>query len=167
MKYTWAYANINDATELMSLNLKVQYEVDTLFNFDPNVLAHHLVTGLVNQNYKRAADLIVLVRDERGIIAYTWARAGERSIWSDDEILLVRMAHVDPALSTRERVMLIKDMLEIWEGFAKMRQIPVIASTTLRQEQTAFLKLHTNAGYTLRGSQAYKRVDLTDKPDAA
>lgn len=164
MNYTWTQANVNDATDIMALNLKVQFEVDTIYNFNPNVLAHNIVTGLVNQFYT-GKDLIVTVRDSNArLLAYTWAHAGERSIFSAEEILGIRMAHVDPELSSRQRVMLIKDMLVIWERYAQLQNIPIIVSNTLRQEQSAFLKLHSNAGYTLRGSQAYKRVDLTNKP---
>jgi hypothetical protein len=70
----------------------------------------------------------------------------------------VRMAHLDLGLSSRYRIQLLKDMIQLWEGFAFLSQSPIICSTTMRNDQTAFLKLHQRAGYDVRGSYAYKRL---------
>lgn len=164
MNYAWTYASLTDATELLELSLKVQYEVDTIFNFNPNVLAHQIVLGLVNQYYTGRTDLLAIVRHNNKIIAYTWCRSGEKSMWSAEELINVRMAHVDPDLTDRQKISLLKDMLEIWERFAQITNTPIIASSTLRHKQTAFLRLHERAGYTVRGSTAYRRVDLSVKP---
>jgi hypothetical protein len=76
----------------------------------------------------------------------------------------VHMAHVDPTMSSRSRITLLKDMLDIWERFAQMTNTPIIASSTIREEQQAFLKLHEQRGYIIKGSTAYLRVDLSQKP---
>ena len=165
MQYKWTYATMADAQDILDLSLLVQYEVDTIFNFDPNVLSHHIVTALVNQYYTGRTDLVVLYRDANNkLLAYTWVKTGEHSMWSSEEVAAVRMAHVDPNLSARQRIALIKDMLEIWERFAQIARIPIITSNTLRHHQSAFLRLHEQAGYIVRGSVAYKRVDLNNTP---
>ena len=110
MNYTWTYAAMTDASALMDLSLKVQFEVDTIFNFNPNVLAHNIVTGLVNQFYTGKTDLIAIVRDNDKIIAYTWAHSGERSMWSNEELVSIRMAHVDPDLTDRQKILLLKEV---------------------------------------------------------
>lgn len=164
MHYKWTYASPGDSTDIMNLNLMVKYEVDTIFNFNPNVLAHHIVTALVNQYYTGRSDLVVLTRNNNNkLLAYTWVKV-QTTPWSTEEVLNVSMAHVDPNLSVRQRVLLIKDMLTIWERFAQIAQIPLISSNTLRQEQRSFLKIHQQQGYIIRGSWAYKRVDLSNKP---
>ena len=91
-------------------------------------------------------------------MAYTWAKRGERAAWSDDEMVTVRMAHVDLKLSVRERVRLVDDMMELWERFTKFCEVPILCSTTMREDQGAFLKMHTRRGYSVRGSFAYKRL---------
>ena len=64
-------------------------------------------------------------------------------------------------LSNRMRVGLVIDMIQLWEGFAKLANVPVICSTTMRKDQSSFLKLHEKFGYDVRGSYAYKRINLT------
>jgi hypothetical protein len=70
----------------------------------------------------------------------------------------VRMAHVDLSLNARDRIRIINDMIVMWEGWAKIIGVPIVCSTTMRNDQAAFLKLHTRAGYDVRGSYAYKRL---------
>jgi hypothetical protein len=36
----------------------------------------------------------------------------------------------------------------------------------MRKEQTAFLRMHTKRGYDVRGSFAYKKLDLTQATPA-
>jgi hypothetical protein len=165
MQHTWNLATPADSQDIMDLNLMVQYEVDTIFNFNPNVLSHHIVTALINQFYSGRSDLVATARDENNrLLAYTWVKTGERSMWSNEEVAVVRMAHVDPNLSVRRRILLLDEMIELWERFAQLHDIPIIHSNTLRKEHTVFLKLHSRAGYTIRGSTAYKRTNLLYKP---
>lgn len=165
MNYTWSLATPADSEDIMKLNLMVQFEVDTIFNFNPNVLAHHIVTALVNQFYTGKTDLVAVARDDNNkLLAYTWVKTGEHSMWSTEEVASVRMAHVDPNLSARLRINLIEDMMELWEKFAQIHLIPILYSNTLRQEQSVFLKLHKRAGFIVRGSAAYKRVNLNYMP---
>lgn len=165
MQYTWNLATPADSQDIMNLNLLVKFEVDTIFDFNPNVLSHHIVTALVNQFYSSKSDLVITARDENNrLLAYTWVKTSEQSMWSSEDIAVVRMAHVDPNLSARVRIKLITEMIELWERFAQLHNIPVIHSNTLRHEQAVFLKLHERAGYVLRGSTAYRRVNLQHKP---
>jgi hypothetical protein len=68
------------------------------------------------------------------------------------------MAHLDLNLTSRDRIVLVKDMMRLWEGFAIMSNTPIVCSTTMRRDQTAFLKLHERMGYDVRGSYAYKKL---------
>ena len=165
MNYTWNLATPADSEDIMKLNLLIQFEVDTIFNFNPNVLSHHIVSALVNQFYTGKSDFIATARDDNNkLLAYTWVKTGERSLWSTEEVASVRMAHVDPNLSARCRIVLIEEMIELWEKFAQLHDIPILYSNTLRHEQTVFLKLHQRAGFVVRGSAAYKKVNLNYKP---
>ena len=74
-------------------------------------------------------------------------------------MVIVKMAHLSLNLSTRDRVVLVKDMLRIWEAFATLAQVPIICSTTMRKSQNSFLKLHERHGYDVRGSYAYKKLN--------
>jgi hypothetical protein len=165
MNYTWSKATPAESEDIMNLNLLIQHEVNTIFNFNPNVLAHHIVTALINQFYSGKTDLVAVARDDNNkLLAYTWVKTGEHSMWSTEEIAIVRMAHVDPNLSARCRIVLLEDMMEIWERFAQIHSIPILYSNTLRKEQAVFLKLHQPNGFIVRGSAAYKKVNLNYMP---
>jgi hypothetical protein len=143
----------------MTLNLLVQFEVDTIFNFNPNVLSHNIVTAVVNQFYTGKSDLVATARDDNNkLLAYTWVKTGEHSLWSNEEVASVRMAHVDLTLNAKLRIRLINDMISLWEGWARIIGVDIVCSTTMRNDQSAFLKLHSRAGYDVRGSYAYKKL---------
>jgi hypothetical protein len=75
-------------------------------------------------------------------------------------MVLVKMAHVDLDLSTRIRLKLLDNMFDIWDIFAIQSRTPIICSTTMRHDQSAFLKMHSKRGYDVRGSYAYKKITL-------
>ena len=98
------------------------------------------------------------LNEQDQVIAYVRAGRKERAPWSDDEMVVVRMAHVDLALPTRTRIRLIQDMIGLWEQWALLCQVPIVCSSTVRGDQAAFLRIHAQQGYDVRGSYAYKRL---------
>jgi hypothetical protein len=159
-KYAWFPAmgtDVNDVVKMAQQHF--QNEIDEIFNPDPVAYGRNITFAVVNQFYSPQSELLSLARDQNGkLLAYTWAKAFDHAPWSDDNMIVVRMAHLALDLSTRQRITLIKDMLQLWENFAQLNKNPIICSTTMRREQDAFLKLHRQAGYDIRGSYAYKRM---------
>lgn len=162
MRYNWQRANGNDVSSIVQMAQNhFQTEIDTIFTPDPVAYSRNITLAVVNQFYLPTSEIVAVCRDDAGkLLGYTWAKNFERSAWSDDNMIVVRMAHLALDLNTRKRVELLTDMLEIWEQFAKDCKTPIICSTTMRREQSAFLKLHAKYGYDVRGSYAYKRIDL-------
>lgn len=162
MRYNWQRANGNDVGSIVQMAQNhFQTEIDTIFTPDPVAYSRNITLAVVNQFYLPTSEIVAVCRDDAGkLLGYTWAKNFERSAWSDDNMIVVRMAHLALDLNTRKRVELLTDMLEIWEQFAKDCKTPIICSTTMRREQSAFLKLHAKYGYDVRGSYAYKRIDL-------
>jgi len=158
--YIWRPATGNDVTAIVAMAVaNFQTEIDSIFTPDPVAYSRNITLAIVNQFFLPNTELVSVAVDPQGnLLAYTWAKTNERACWSDDEMLVVRMAHLDLRLSSRSRVLLIRDMLKLWEGFAASAQVPIICSTTMRNDQQAFLKLHQRAGYDVRGSYAYKRL---------
>ena len=68
------------------------------------------------------------------------------------------MLHTDLTLSARQRLSIAVQALTFWQDWAFSLGIPVLVSTSIRQEQTAFMRLHEQLGFTLKGSIAYKRI---------
>jgi len=160
MKYTWRPATGHDVPKIVEMAVQhFQTEIDTIFTPDPVAYSRNITLAIVNQFYGPTTELVSVATDtDNNIVAYTWAKTGERSPWSDDEMVIVKMAHLSLNLSSRERVELVKDMLELWSAFATLAQVSIICSTTMRKDQQAFLKLHERNGYDVRGSYAYKKL---------
>ena len=161
MSYTWRPATGLDVPHIVKMAQDhFQTEIDTIFTPDPVAYSRNITFAVVNQFYCPTTELLsVAVDSENNIVAYTWAKAGEHSPWSDDEMIIIKMAHLSLNLSSRERVMLVIDMLKLWEAFATLAQVPIICSTTMRKDQSSFLKLHEKHGYDVRGSYAYKKLN--------
>lgn len=160
MNYNWQPATGQDIPDIVAMaEQHFQLEIDTIFKPEPVVYSRNITMAVVNQFYLPSLELISVARDTNNkLIAYTWARADERAPWSDDVMVVVRMAHVDLNLSPKLRVKLIIDMINLWEGFARLAGVPIVCSTTMRNDQGAFLKLHSKMGYDVRGSYAYKKL---------
>lgn len=160
MNYTWRPADGTDIDDIVRMaEAHFQTEIDQIFKPEPVAYTRNMTIAVVNQYYMPHTELVSVARDSNNkLLAYTWAKRGERACWSDDEMVVVRMAHVDLSLSSRERVRLVNDMMDLWERFTLFCNVPILCSTTMRDDQTAFLKMHSRRGYDVRGSFAYKKV---------
>lgn len=161
MNYTWRPATGNDVNNIVKLaEQHFQQEIDLIFTPDPVAYSRNITMAVVNQFYLPTTELLSVAELDNQLLAYTWAKNHERSPWSDDTMIVIRMAHVALDISTRNRVRLIDDMITLWERFAVYAQTPIICSTTMRRDQQSFLRMHSRRGYDVRGSYAYKRLNL-------
>ena len=133
IEYTWSAATGNDVQPIVDMaEANFQIEIDQIFTPEPITYARNIMFAVVNQFYLPTSELISVAKTPEGkLLAYTWAKNGDRAPWSDDIMVSIRMAHVGMDLSPRLRVKLLKDM---------------------------FLKLHARYGYDVRGSYAYKKL---------
>ena len=145
------------------VNLAQQHyatEVDTIFEIDTLAGARNITVAIVNQMYNPGSEFVQVARDDltHAILGYVWVCRGQRAIWSDQEMTITRMVHVDQNLSMRVRLRLVQEMLLKWEQWALTYAIPIVCSVTMRHDTQGFLKLHARHGYDVRGSFAYKRL---------
>jgi hypothetical protein len=133
-------------------------EIDTIFEPDPIAYSRNITQAVVNQFYSPGSELILVAARSQGLAAYTWVIRGQRAVWSDEEMAVVRMAHVDITLPVRERIYLVRGMIDQWQAWAQQYSIPILCSTTMRGDQSGFMRLHESAGWSVRGSYAYLRV---------
>ena len=164
--WQWRPATGSDITEMVA-QAELLFEIENpddhgeiIFKLDPLVFSHHITRAVVNQFYQPGSELIYIARDIKTgqLLAQTWINRAGTPIWSRDEMAQTQMAHVDYALSLRNRVALIAEMMEMWEKWCRANGIPIISSSTMRQHTGGFLKMHLQRGYSLRGTVAYKRV---------
>ena len=140
-----------------------QAEIDNIFTPEPIAYARNVMLSVVQQFYLPTTEFLYIARADQTnkLLAYTWAKSRDYAAWSDDQMVAIRMVHLDLALSPRLRVKLILEMMDMWEQFARAAGAPIICSNTMRHDQSAFLKLHARSGYDVRGSYAYKRLSAT------
>lgn len=160
MNYTWSPATGLDVASIVAMaESNFQSEIDTIFDPQPVTYSRNITLAVVNQFYNPLSTLLSVAKDDNNnLLAYTWAVSTETSPWSDDKMVVIRMAHVDLQLSPKLRLRLVQDMLQLWESFATLAQVSIICSTTMRRDQSGFLKLHSKNGYDVRGSYAYKKI---------
>jgi hypothetical protein len=160
MKYQWQRAQGTDVADIVRMAQDhFESEADTVWRTDPHTYAYNVAMTVVSQMYNPMDALLMVARDtENRLIAYVWVARGERAVWSSDEMVVVRIAHVDLGLPTKQRVRLVQDMIGLWETWAVGIGVPVICSTTMRGDQTGFMRIHERMGYQIRGSIAYKRL---------
>lgn len=154
----------SDVTDIVNMaESNFQGEIDTIFTPEPIAYARNVMLSVVQQFYLPTTELLYIARETETnkLLAYTWAKSRDYAAWSDDQMVAIRMVHLDLDLSPRLRVKLILEMMDLWEQFAYAAGALIICSNTMRHEQGAFLKLHTRLGYDVRGSYAYKRLSAT------
>lgn len=158
-KWTWAAAVGTDVPGIKDLAESwFQREIEGIWRPDPIAYMRNITQAIVNQYYTPGSELILVARSGNDIVGYLWAKRGQRSPWSDEEMAMIQMVHVDLTLTARERVVMIKEMISAWETWCDNFGIGIVCSTTMRSDQDAFLRLHQRCGYVLRGSYAYKRL---------
>lgn len=159
MKWTWFRATGEDITPIMLLAKNhFETEADSVFTIDELEYSRNVGVAVINQFYNPYSELLLVAKQAGKIVGYCWARRGERAAWSTDEMVAIRIAHVDMTLPARDRVELVKEMINLWEIWARECGIAIICSTTMRKSQDGFLRIHEKLGYDVRGSIAYKRL---------
>lgn len=158
--FNWTPATSDDIQSIIEIS-KTHFtnEIDTIFTPDVFAGARNLTLAIVNQHYLPLTELLSVCKDDTGkLIAYTWAVSNQTLPWSDDNMVNVKIAHVDLTLPAKLRIKLVLSMFTLWENFARLANCPIVCSSTIRNDQDAFLKLHEKHGYTVRGSFAFKRL---------
>lgn len=155
----WMKAAGTDVPQMVQMAQQhFEQEIDQIFTPEPVVYARHLTRAVVEQFYQPGSELLTVKYQGDQLQAYLWATSGHTNVWSDDRVLDVRMIHLALDLSPRVRIQLINEMLDQLDLFAYHYRIPIICSSTVRSDQTAFLKIHQRRGYLVRGSTAWKRL---------
>jgi hypothetical protein len=162
MEYSWRLSEIADIDDIVAMAQQhFEGEIDDIFTPQVPTMLRNVTFAIMSQIYYPGSQMISVCREEETnrLLAYTWAKSNDRSCWSDDPMICVCMAHVDLTLPARLRVRLVRDMMSHWERLAAYSGNKIICSTTMRHDQDGFLKLHERAGYSVRGSYAYKKLD--------
>ena len=169
MKWTWNNTTGTDVNTIVAMAQDhFETEIDRIFQPDPIAYARNLTLATVAQFYNPGLELLKVAKEVNTdrMLAYVWAIRGEKTPWSDEELICVKIAHVDLTLPVRQRLRLVTGMVVLWETWARECGVGVVCSTTMRRDQSGFLDLHRKLGYDVRGSYAYKRLNTTQATPA-
>jgi hypothetical protein len=158
--YNWQLAQVEDIEDMFTLSTEhFAMETTGIFNIDKLVSFRNINLGIVNQYYNPVSEMLVVLRgDNHKLIAWTWIKRNVTVSWTDEEMAFINMVHIDQTLHSRVKIQIVKDMMSMWEDWCNHAKINIIVSTTMREQQSAFLKLHARNGYIIHGASAYKRL---------
>jgi len=134
-------------------------EIDPIFTPNRSRMAYHLHRAILGQTYATQEDFLSVAKQGQQTIAWAWLTRGKYQVYADEEMAVGEFIHVDLNLSPRQRIRLVAQILEQWIAYCELMRIPVLTSTSIRAEQTAFMRLHSQFGFSVRGSFAYRRID--------
>ena len=166
MKWIWDRASGTDVTAIMDLTREhFRNEANGIWCIDEQHFASTLTQDIVRQFFNPGTAFVAVARGESGILGYVWAERGQRTVWSSEEMVAIKIVHLDLSLPRLARVRMIGEMMDIWEMWARSIGVNIICSSTMRGEQDAFLRLHQRRGYDCRGSICYRRLgnDMADQ----
>jgi hypothetical protein len=157
----WRPAEFSDITEMVQLSQRCyQAEVDNLLTPDPARLTARLAHAIIDRNYNPGTEVVQISRDPQGqLIAWSWMGRGVGVDYAAEECAEAHVIHIDLNLSSRTRIKLINSLLDLWIEWCQILAIPILVSTTIRQDWQAFMRLHERRGFDVRGSHAFKRIE--------
>jgi hypothetical protein len=161
---TWAWRpaqarDVPDIVELVDTNYSGEIE-DVIFTKNPTRLHYSLHKAILEMTYAPSQQLINVARDLNTdeLVAWGWIERGKYTVYSDEEMGCAEFAHVDLSLPLRTKMTLVAQILMSWIMWCQINHIPVLTSSTMRRDQTGFMRLHDQFGFVRRGSVAYRRI---------
>ena len=159
--WTWSLATFEDIADIVNMaETLFQVEIEDFLRPDPALLTRNLAISVSKQAYSLYDEQLIVARNKttNKLMAWAWVGRGAYSPYSRDEMAEGKFAHMDLDLPVRTRITLLAQILHQWYAWASVCRIPVLVSTSIREEQAGFMNLHRAAGFTIRGSIGYLKV---------
>lgn len=157
---TWRPATGSDVEAITRLSTdSFAADAQTIWTIDPQHFAHAITVDIVNQFFNPNSALVAVSEQDGQLQAYVWAERNQHTVWSSEEMVAIKIVHVDLGLTARARVRLIQEMMQLWEGWARSIGVNIVVSSTMRGDQPGFIRLHLDRGYECRGSICYLKLD--------
>jgi hypothetical protein len=159
--WQWTKATHEDVEEILDLvAANYELEIDGVLIGSRPRMAYHIHKALLQQTFEQHQVLITIARHKQTnkLLAWAWLERGKYTVYAFDEMATAEFAHVDLHLSQRHKVTLVAQILQQWIAWCSAWNIPVLTSSSIRADQTAFMRLHEQYGFIVRGSIAYKRI---------
>lgn len=149
---------MDDVEDIIAMMIShFQTEIDQIFVPNPSKMRYELYSNILKANYANTSFINVAKQDDK-IIAWNLFTRGHYTPYSNEEIACAEFIHTDLSLSARIKAKLVAQSLEMAIAWCHLNTIPVLNSTSIRQDQAAFMRLHELYGFIIRGSFAYKKI---------
>ena len=161
--WVWSRAGHLDVENILDLIAQnYQHEINGFMLPNRPRLAYHLHKTILQQTFENWQVLITIAKhkETQNVMAWSWLERGKYTVYAIEEMAAAEFAHVDLALSNRVKIKLLAQILEQWIEWCTVLKIPVLTSSSIRDDQTAFMRLHEQFGFIIRGSIAYRKIDL-------
>ena len=157
--WIWERARHLDIPDIIALmRQNYEQEVDGIFTPNETIMSYNLSHAIIDTIYDARKDLISVARSGGKLVCWSWLGLGNYMRYSNEEIAGAEFIHVDLTLSPRQRLRLIAQTLEMWEQYCILNKIPVLSSSSIRNDHVAFMRLHEKMGFTVHGTTSYKRI---------
>ena len=159
----WTLARTEDDINDIVLMAKGFYEreVNDIFTTNTAILRKNVDIAVTEQRYTLNRQQIIIARDTTNgkLLAWSWLKRGHYTVYAPEEMADAMFLHIDLELPERTRITLCAQMIQQWILWCHLNNIPVLISSSIRQEQEAFLKLHERFGFKRNGSVCYYRTE--------
>jgi hypothetical protein len=158
--WRWTKAIHTDVEDIMDMmDQHYGQEINGIFTPSRTRMGYHLHKHILEQSYRPAQEYIGVARDKttNKLLAWNWVQRNKYMPYANEEMAVAEFAHTDLNLSTRQRIRLIGQTFDQWIVWCEQLKIPVLCSTSIREDQGSFMRLHDIYGFQMRGSFAYRR----------
>jgi len=159
--WTWSRAIHTDVEEICNL-VEMFYKPEIAGILVPNRtrMTYHLHQAILNQTYVPRSECLTVARDRttNALVAWAWVNRGKFTQYADEEMAVAEFLHIDLTLPVRQRMRLTGQAFDMWITWCTEANIPVLCSTSIRDEQAGFMRLHDAYGFVRHGSFAYRRI---------
>ena len=159
--WAWQVAQWSDIEDMyLMAKSHFEREMDSVFTINDAGYKYALDISTSHQRHNLGLEQLLVCRDKQSgkLLAYSWIGRGHRTPYSNDEMCEARMAHMDLSLTSRTRIHLLVQMIYYWQTWGIACGIPVLVSSSIREDQNTFMKVHERLGFMIRGGIAYKRI---------
>lgn len=163
--WTWSKAGHQDVEDILDLVAQnYQDEINGILIPSRSRMAYHLHKSILQQTFDPHQVLITQARhkETHKLLAWAWLERGKFTVYALEELATAEFIHVDLTTTARQRITLIAQTLQQWIDWCKAWRIPVLTSSSIRDDQRAFMRLHEQFGFVVRGSIAYYKVPVDD-----
>jgi len=169
----WTLAHpLHDVDDIVELADSVfGAETDGILTRDRGIFRKNVTVTATVQLFDKGKEFLAVCRStnivdvgiakvqEQKLLGYCWFDRGGYTTYANEEISNAKFHHVDLSLPAKTRVRLINEMIDQHILWAHSWGIPVICSTSIRDEHDGFMRIHKKRGFRVNGSYAYIRTE--------